>query len=55
MDALTTTLQAGASLADAQIAEAAAALVDPAIDAGVKADFLRALAKKGETPAEIAA
>lgn len=55
MKALTTTLQTGANLADAQIADAAAALVDPAIDASVKADFLRALAKKGETPGEIAA
>jgi anthranilate phosphoribosyltransferase len=30
-------------------------LVDPAIESAVKADFLRALAQKGETPAEIAA
>lgn len=55
MESLTNTLKSGTSLADVQIAEAAAALVNPAIDAAVKADFLRALAKKGETPAEIAA
>jgi len=55
MESLTTQLLSKTNLADAQIAEAAAALVDPALESTVKADFLRALAKKGETPAEIAA
>lgn len=55
MESLTNILKSGNSLADAQIAEAAAALVDPALESTVKADFLRALAKKGESPAEIAA
>ena len=55
MDELTTTLKAGTYLNDAHIAEATRCLVDPALSAEVKADFLRALAVKGETPAEIAA
>ncbi|WP_377165754.1 anthranilate phosphoribosyltransferase [Prosthecobacter fluviatilis] len=41
-------------LSSAQIAEATALLVDPEVTAAAKAGFLRALAKKGETPAEIA-
>jgi len=55
MKSLTQLLQTGTHLTDAQIAEAAAQLVDPMTTAAAKADFLRALAKKGETPAEIAA
>ncbi|MFN0080347.1 MAG: anthranilate phosphoribosyltransferase [Prosthecobacter sp.] len=55
MEALTTTLQTGTNLTAAQITLAAAQLVDPAVESVAKADFLRALAKKGETPAEIAA
>ena len=55
MESLTHQLLSKTNLADAQIAEAAAHLVDPAIESAAKADFLRALAQKGETPAEIAA
>jgi anthranilate phosphoribosyltransferase len=55
MESLTHQLLSKTNLTDAQIAEAAAHLVDPAIESAAKADFLRALAKKGETPAEIAA
>jgi anthranilate phosphoribosyltransferase len=55
MESLTHQLLSTTNLTNAQIAEAAAHLVDPAIESAVKADFLRALAQKGETPAEIAA
>ena len=55
MESLTTSLTQGTNLTEAQIAEAAACLVDPAVTAMTKADFLRALAHKGETPEEIAA
>jgi anthranilate phosphoribosyltransferase len=55
MESLTHQLLSKTNLTSAQIAEAAAHLVDPAIESVVKADFLRALAQKGETPAEIAA
>lgn len=55
MDTLTASLIAGSHLTDALVAEAAGALVDPALEAVAKADFLRALARKGETPGEIAA
>ena len=49
------TLEAGNSLTAAQVGEAAAFLVAGNESAAAKAAFLRALAKKGETPAEIAA
>lgn len=49
------TLEAGNSLTAAQVGEAAAFLVTGNESAAAKAAFLRALAKKGETPAEIAA
>lgn len=55
MELPTNQLLSKKNLNDAQIAGAAAALVDPAMESKAKADFLRALAKKGETPAEIAA
>lgn len=55
MESLTTSLTQGTNLTEAQIAEAATCLVDPAVTAMKKADFLRALAHKGETPEEIAA
>ncbi len=55
MELLTNQLHSKTDLNNTQIAEAAACLVDPALASGVKADFLRALAKKGETPTEIAA
>ncbi|OYW76038.1 MAG: anthranilate phosphoribosyltransferase [Verrucomicrobia bacterium 12-59-8] len=54
MELLTTGLTLKTHLNDAQIAEAATQLVDPTVTAAAKASFLRALAKKGETPAEIA-
>ena len=54
MDALEKHLAAGKSLSPAQVAEASAFLVSPEGAASRKADFLRALAAKGETPAEIA-
>jgi anthranilate phosphoribosyltransferase len=54
MEDLIASLKAGTHLDDAQIAEAAAQLVDAAVTAADKAHFLRALAHKGETPAEIA-
>lgn len=41
-------------LSASQIAGAARLLVDPSLPAGAKADFLRAFARKGETPEEIA-
>lgn len=54
METLIASLKAGTPLDDAQIAEAAGSLVDPSVGAGAKADFLRALHQKGESPAEIA-
>jgi anthranilate phosphoribosyltransferase len=42
-------------LSAGQVAEAVAALTDEAVDAGIKAAFLTALANKGETTEEIAA
>jgi anthranilate phosphoribosyltransferase len=48
-------LSARQSLSDDQVHQAVDWLADPALDAGVKAEFLAALAQKGETPAEIAA
>lgn len=55
MQSLTRQLLDQTNLDATQIATAAAQLVDPAVESVQKADFLRALAKKGETPAEIAA
>lgn len=55
MQSLTRQLLDQTNLDATQIATAAAQLVDPAVESAQKADFLRALAKKGETPAEIAA
>lgn len=54
MEILTRHLANGAHLSPAQIQDAAGLLVDPAESPAVKAGFLRALAAKGETPAEIA-
>lgn len=54
MEKLINALTAGTHLTEALVAEAAGALVNPALEAVAKADFLRALAKKGETPREIA-
>jgi anthranilate phosphoribosyltransferase len=52
---LTAQLNAGRDLSPAEVESAAAALTDPAGSEEMKADFLSALAKKGETPAEVAA
>lgn len=54
MNDLTDTLRSGDELATVQIEAAAAALLDESTDDEAKADFLRALAEKGETPVEIA-
>jgi len=48
-------LQSGHDLTPAQVREVAAFLLDPNPEPVRKAAFLRALAQKGETPAEIAA
>jgi anthranilate phosphoribosyltransferase len=55
MQTLLSTLSAGKSLSPAEVREAAVFLVDEHESAELKADFLRALAKKGETHEEIAA
>ncbi len=54
MTTLVTHLASGKDLSPAQIGEAAAFLVDASAPASEKAGFLRALAKKGETPDEVA-
>lgn len=54
LSALTTDLTAGRDLDSGAIAAAVRALVDPGLDPGIKADFLAALAAKGESSAEIA-
>ena len=48
-------LAAARPLADEQVRLAVEQLTDEKVPVGVKADFLIALAKKGETPGEIAA
>jgi anthranilate phosphoribosyltransferase len=55
LEALTRQLASGASLAPEQVTEAITRLVDERLAAEVKADFLTALARKGETVEEIAA
>lgn len=52
---LTARLQAGVELSPAEIESVAAALESPDENETIKADFLAALAQKGETAAEIAA
>lgn len=54
MQTLLSPLAEGKSLTEAQIREAAAFLVDEQESAETKANLLRALAQKGETPGEIA-
>ncbi len=54
LDALSKQLAHGQPLNDAQICRAVDELVDPAADPHAKADFLTALARKGETVEEIA-
>ncbi|MFT4548092.1 MAG: anthranilate phosphoribosyltransferase [Verrucomicrobiales bacterium] len=48
-------LKLGTSLDPKQVDSSAALILDESIEVGAKADFLKALAGKGETPAEIAA
>jgi anthranilate phosphoribosyltransferase len=55
LENLTRQLGAAQALADEQVRHAVEQLTDEKIPAGVKADFLIALAQKGETPDEIAA
>ena len=55
MNELIEQVRAGGALEDGQVNAAAVALLDEAIAAELKADFLSALAAKGETPGEIAA
>ncbi len=52
---LTDRLAAGQDLTDGEVAEAALALASPDASEAEKADFLRALARKGETADEVAA
>jgi anthranilate phosphoribosyltransferase len=52
---LTAQARAGRTLTDEQVAVAVSALTDESISAEPKAEFLTALAEKGETPVEIAA
>jgi anthranilate phosphoribosyltransferase len=54
MKDMTQQVRAGTSLAPDAIRAASAALVDPGVAAAEKADFLRVLARRGETPEEIA-
>ena len=55
MNSLVELATSGTPLNNEQVAAAARFLVDPAAPAVEKADFLRALAKRSETPGEIAA
>ncbi len=55
LDQLTQLVSASQSLTEAQVRDAVNRLVDETIPAVAKADFLTALAGKGETPEEIAA
>jgi len=55
LEKLTQQLTAAHPLADEQVHLAVEQLADEKVPAAVKADFLAALAKKGETPGEIAA
>jgi len=55
LETLTQKLAATQSLDESHIHQAVEQLTDEKVDASLKADFLIALARKGETPAEIAA
>src|ERR1035441_7872404 len=55
LNKLTEKATAGAELSREDVAEAMRALLDDAVGEDAKADFLTALAKKGETAGEIAA
>lgn len=54
MNSLTESVRSGRDLSAAEVAEATSALLDEACPEQEKADFLAALARKGETAAEIA-
>lgn len=54
MKDLTVEIKSGTALPEDVIRAAAAALVNPEVPAAEKADFLRALARRGEMPEEIA-
>jgi anthranilate phosphoribosyltransferase len=55
LDQFTSALKQGAPLSDGQVRASVAALVSESVDSAAKAEFLIALAAKGETPEEIAA
>jgi anthranilate phosphoribosyltransferase len=55
LEQFTRQLKAARPLEDEQVRQAVEQLADEKVSAEVKADFLAALAKKGETPGEIAA
>ena len=55
LNTLTKQLADGAGLSDEQVCDAIACLTDEAVTPEAKADFLTALAAKGESPGEIAA
>jgi anthranilate phosphoribosyltransferase len=55
LEPLIAQLTAAQALSDAQVSVAIEQLVSESVPVGTKADFLRQLALKGETPAEIAA
>jgi anthranilate phosphoribosyltransferase len=55
LETFSTQLAAAQALSAAQVRQAVESLTDETIPAPAKADFLAALAKKGETPEEIAA
>lgn len=55
LESLTESVRPGSELSEGQIAQAVAGLVDESLSAKAKADFLCALAQRGETVAEIAA
>lgn len=54
LEELSERLQAGQELSPADVSQAAEQLTAPEVSEDVKADFLRALAKKGETAGEVA-
>ncbi|SVC79673.1 uncharacterized protein METZ01_LOCUS332527, partial [marine metagenome] len=53
LDTLTKQLTDCTALTDEQVRDAIVCLTDEAVTPGSKADFLTALANKGETPGEI--
>ncbi len=55
LENFTKQLAAGMPLEAEQVRRAVTGLTDEAVSPGIKADFLIALARKGESPAEIAA